>query len=42
VGSYNFADSITGGRTGINRRDESRKFHNVVSSTDFDWYLRAV
>jgi glutamine synthetase len=26
----------------INRRDESRKFHNVVSNTDFDWYLRAV
>lgn len=26
----------------MNRRDEARCFHNVVSSTDFDWYLRAV
>ena len=26
----------------FNRRDESRRFHNVVSSTDFDWYMRAV
>ncbi|MFQ5547294.1 MAG: glutamine synthetase family protein [Woeseia sp.] len=26
----------------INRRDESRCFHNVVSNTDFDWYMRAV
>lgn len=25
-----------------NRREESRLFHNVVSPTDFDWYLRAV
>ena len=25
-----------------NRRDESRRFHNIVSSADFDWYLRAV
>lgn len=25
-----------------NRRDEARCFHNVISSTDFDWYLRAV
>jgi glutamine synthetase len=25
-----------------NRRDESRQFHNVVSNTDFDWYMRAV
>jgi len=24
------------------RRDESRKFHNVVSDVDFDWYMRAV
>ena len=24
------------------RRAESRKFHNVVPATDFDWYLRAV
>jgi glutamine synthetase len=24
------------------RRDESRRFHNVVSNVDFDWYLRAV
>ena len=26
----------------LNRRDESASFHNVVSSTDFDWYMRAV
>jgi glutamine synthetase len=26
----------------INRREESRQFHNVVSPVDFDWYLRAV
>ena len=25
-----------------NRRAECRLFHNVVSPTDFDWYLRAV
>jgi len=25
-----------------NRRDEERRFHNIVSSADFDWYLRAV
>lgn len=25
-----------------NRREESRRFHNVISSVDFDWYLRAV
>jgi glutamine synthetase len=25
-----------------NRRDESRRFHNIVSHADFDWYLRAV
>lgn len=25
-----------------NRRDESRRFHNVVSDVDFDWYMRAV
>jgi glutamine synthetase len=24
------------------RRDESQRFHNVVSDTDFDWYMRAV
>ena len=24
------------------RRDESRRFHNVVSDVDFDWYMRAV
>jgi len=24
------------------RRDESRRFHNVVSNVDFDWYLRGV
>ncbi len=26
----------------MNRRAESAKFHNVVSQTDFDWYLRNV
>ena len=26
----------------LNRRGECRQFHNVVSPTDFDWYLRAV
>ena len=26
----------------LHRRDESRRFHNVVSDVDFDWYLRAV
>lgn len=26
----------------LNRREESRQFHNVVSPIDFDWYLRAV
>jgi len=26
----------------MNRRAESQQFHNVVSPTDFDWYLRAV
>ncbi|MDH4049213.1 MAG: glutamine synthetase family protein [Gammaproteobacteria bacterium] len=25
-----------------NRRDESRRFHNIISENDFDWYLRAV
>ncbi len=25
-----------------NRRDESRRFHNIVSPADFDWYMRAV
>ncbi len=30
------------GQYGFNRRDESRRFHNVVSNTDFDWYMRAV
>jgi glutamine synthetase len=25
-----------------NRRDEARRFHNVVSNVDFDWYMRAV
>ena len=25
-----------------NRRYEERMFHNIISSTDFDWYLRAV
>jgi glutamine synthetase len=24
------------------RRDEARRFHNVVSNVDFDWYMRAV
>ena len=26
----------------INRREESRRFHNRVSNVDFDWYMRAV
>jgi len=26
----------------IHRRDESRRFHNIVSNVDFDWYMRAV
>jgi glutamine synthetase len=26
----------------LNRRSESRCFHNVVSNTDYDWYMRAV
>ena len=26
----------------LNRRCESRRFHNVVSNTDYDWYMRAV
>ncbi|MDZ7643162.1 MAG: glutamine synthetase family protein [Woeseiaceae bacterium] len=26
----------------IHRRDESQRFHNIVSNADFDWYLRAV
>ncbi|MDH3750991.1 MAG: glutamine synthetase, partial [Gammaproteobacteria bacterium] len=26
----------------VNRREECRQFHNVVSPIDFDWYLRAV
>ena len=26
----------------LHRRDESRRFHNIVSNTDFDWYMRAV
>ncbi|ANO50753.1 glutamine synthetase family protein [Woeseia oceani] len=25
-----------------NRREEARRFHNVVSNVDFDWYMRAV
>jgi glutamine synthetase len=25
-----------------NRRDEARRFHNVISNVDFDWYMRAV
>ena len=25
-----------------NRRNESRRFHNVISNVDFDWYMRAV
>ena len=24
------------------KRDESRRFHNIVSHADFDWYMRAV
>jgi glutamine synthetase len=24
------------------RRDECRRFHNVISNVDFDWYMRAV
>jgi len=24
------------------KRDESRRFHNIVSNADFDWYMRAV
>ncbi len=24
------------------RRDECRRFHNIISNVDFDWYLRAV
>ncbi|MDA0680382.1 MAG: glutamine synthetase family protein [Proteobacteria bacterium] len=26
----------------MHRRDESRQFHNAVSTLDFDWYMRAV
>ncbi|MGH8223217.1 MAG: glutamine synthetase, partial [Woeseiaceae bacterium] len=26
----------------LNRRDEARRFHNMISPADFDWYLRAV
>ena len=26
----------------LNRRGEERQFHNTVTPTDFDWYLRAV
>jgi glutamine synthetase len=26
----------------VNRRDEERRFHNIVSNADFDWYMRAV
>ena len=26
----------------MNRREESRQFHNTVSQLDFDWYLRSV
>jgi glutamine synthetase len=26
----------------MNRREESRRFHNTVSLLDFDWYLRSV
>ena len=26
----------------VNRRDESQRFHNVISNADFDWYMRAV
>jgi glutamine synthetase len=25
-----------------NRREEARRFHNVISNVDFDWYMRAV
>lgn len=26
----------------VNRREEERLFHNVISDVDFDWYMRAV
>ena len=26
----------------LRRRGEERQFHNTISPTDFDWYLRAV
>ena len=26
----------------MNRREESRRFHNTISPLDFDWYLRSV
>ena len=26
----------------LHRRDEARRFHNIVSNVDYDWYLRAV
>lgn len=26
----------------MNRREESRLFHNKISALDFDWYLRSV
>jgi glutamine synthetase len=26
----------------INRREESRRFHNCIGNIDFDWYMRAV
>jgi len=26
----------------VNRREESRRFHNRISQLDFDWYLRSV
>ncbi len=26
----------------MQRRDESRRFHNIISNADFDWYMRAV
>jgi glutamine synthetase len=26
----------------IQRRDESRRFHNVISNVDFEWYLGPV
>lgn len=26
----------------INRRAEEKKFHDSISSLDFDWYLRSV